>query len=82
MAARLDSDIARDERRRKLVVVLALAVLLAVVLAVGFYLGQLAVHSGMGKNPMSFRALQGEFLLPVMSWREREAELEVQQHPA
>jgi len=78
MAARLDSDIARDERRRKLVVVLALAVLLAVVLAVGFYLGQLAVHSGMGKNPMSFRALRGELFAARDELAEREAELEAE----
>lgn len=68
----------RELRRRKLIVVLALALVLALVLAVGFYLGQMAAYSGMGRNPTSYRTLQAQLLAAQDTLSERDSELEVQ----
>lgn len=68
----------REIRRRKLIVVLTVALVLALALAVGFYLGQMATYSGMGRNPTSYRTLQAQLLASQDKLSERESELEVQ----
>jgi Family of unknown function (DUF6776) len=68
----------RARQRRKLIFVLTVALMLAVVLGVGFYLGQRAAYSGMGRNPGSHRALLAELAAVRDQLASRDTELEVQ----
>jgi hypothetical protein len=65
-------------QRRKRVFILILALAGALVLALGFYLGQRAAHSGMGIDPDAYRAMQQE--LPVAREQQKvlAGELQVQ----
>jgi Family of unknown function (DUF6776) len=72
------SRLMRDQRRRKLVITLCATLLLAVVLAAGFYLGQRAAYSGMGRSPGSYRALQVELAAVKGALELRNGELDVQ----
>lgn len=47
---------------RKRLAIFALTLVLGVMLAIGFYLGQLAAYDGMGAEPRSYRAMQEELI--------------------
>ena len=57
--SRYRSSLSRVSARRRLQVIAA-ALLAAVILAAGFYLGQLAAYSGMGIDPELYRQLRAE----------------------
>ena len=75
---RYRSMTAHYRQRRKRVFILTLALAGALVLALGFYLGQRAAFSGMGIDPDAYRAMQLE--LPVAREQQKAlaGELEVQ----
>ena len=58
-SSRYRSSLSRVSARRRLQVI-AVALLAAVILAAGFYLGQLAAYSGMGIDPELYRQLRAE----------------------
>lgn len=68
---------AQARRQRSLLVVTAL-LWLAVVLVLGFYLGQRAAYSGMGMDPTVYRAMRAEIPALQAEVSRLEGELEVQ----
>lgn len=73
-----DSQPIRYERRRKLMITLIVTLLLAFILATGFFLGQKAAYSGTGMDPDSYRALQAELAVLQARLQLRVSDLDVQ----
>lgn len=68
----------RYQKRRSLAAVLAATLALALMLVVGFYLGQHAAYSGMGAAPLTYRAMQAELVAAREVLESRDIELDIQ----
>tara|TARA_R110002110_G_C13470397_1_gene720528 strand:- start:5777 stop:6523 length:747 start_codon:yes stop_codon:yes gene_type:complete len=70
---------ARDRKRSQRLTVLTVLLVMSLILAAGFYLGQTAAHSGMGIDPQDYRRMQVE--LPTLQAKldESLAALDVEQ---
>jgi len=64
--------------RRRLVVTIGVALVLALVLEVGFYLGQSAAYNGMGARPKNYKAMQAELIAVQNALKSRNDELAIQ----
>jgi hypothetical protein len=65
-----------QQLRRPVVIIVGLLVL-ALVLEIGFYLGQHAAFSGMGANPKTYEAMQTQLLAVQNTLQSRDAELAI-----
>jgi len=65
-------------RRRKQLLILVPAVVAALVLGLGFYLGQRAAYSGLGMDPESYRVMQLELSVARERLQALQGELDVQ----
>jgi hypothetical protein len=75
---RYHSMTAPYRRRRKRVLILIMALAGALVLALGFYLGQRAAYSGMDIDPRAYRAMQRELPVARKQQKALAGELQVQ----
>ncbi len=67
----------RVQRLRRPVVIIVGLLVLALVLEVGFYLGQHTAFSGMGASPKKYEAMQTQLLAVQNTLRSRDAELAI-----
>ena len=67
----------RVQQLRRPIVIIVVLLVVALVLEVGFYLGQHAVFNGMGASPKSYKAMQKELVSLQNTLRSRDTELAI-----